>query len=58
MISKDSLVTCISHFFAEVKKFDYSDFHEYTLYYLVVCIQFYLETLGFNCRLLNQEQFS
>ena len=58
MISKDSLVTNICPFLTEVKKFDCSDFHEYTLYDLVVCIQFYLETLGFNCRLLNQEQFS
>ena len=36
------------HFLTEVKKIDGSDFPGKTLYDILICVQFYLETLGFS----------
>ena len=57
-ISKFSLVKGISRFITEVKKIDGSDLPTRTLYDIVICLQFHLETLGYNYRLLNQDDFS
>ena len=57
-ISKSSLIEGICKFITEVKKLDGSEFSAHTLYDIVICLQFHLETLGYNYRLLNQDQFS
>ena len=45
------------HFLTEVKKIDGSDFPGKTLYDILMCVQFYLETLGFSYKLLNYTRF-
>ena len=57
-ISKESLIQGLTRFITEVKKIDGSDFPARTLYDIVICLQFHLETLGYNYRLLNQDDFS
>ena len=36
---------------------DGSEFPGKTLYDILICVQFHLETLGFGFRLLNEESF-
>ena len=56
-ISRDGLIFALTRFITEVKKVDGSDFPGKTLYEIVVCIQFHLETLGFGWKLINEEGF-
>ena len=44
-------------FLTEVKKMDGTNFPGKTLYDIVVCVQFHLETLGFNWKLINKGMF-
>ena len=55
--SEQSLIFAVSHFVTEVKKLDGSDFPGKTLYDIVICIQFHLETKGFAWKLLNDNTF-
>ena len=41
-----------------MKKLDGTEFPGKTLYDIVICVQFYLETLGFSWKLLNNEAFT
>ena len=56
-ITQDSFIYAVIRFLTEVKKMDGSDFPGKTLYDILVCIQFYLETKGFAWKLLNDEVF-
>ena len=56
-ISEESLIFAMSRFITEVKKVDGSDFPGKTLYEIVICVQFHLETLGFGWKILNEEPF-
>ena len=47
----------MSQFITEVKKVDGSEYPGKTLYDIVICVQFHLETLGFAWKLLNEEGF-
>ena len=57
-ITPESLNSAMCHFITEVKKMDGSDFPGKTLYDIVICIQFFLETQGLSWRLLHDEEFS
>ena len=56
-ITKESLKYALCCFITEVKKLDGNKFPPCTLYDLVICIQFYLETEGFSWRLISDEVF-
>ena len=45
------------HFVAEIKKIDGSEFPPCTLYQIVICVQFQLEKLGLNFKLLDDIHF-
>ena len=57
-IDESSLVFAIPRFITEVRKLDGSEFPSKTLYDIVICLQFHLETLGFTFKLLNDDTFS
>ena len=57
-INENSLVFALCRFTTEVKKFDGSEFPSKTLYDIVICLQFYLEKLGFTFKLLNDGAFT
>ena len=56
-VSKESLIYAMARFITEVKKLDGSEFPGRTLYDIIVCVQFHLETLGFAWKLLNDDNF-
>ena len=56
-ITVDSVVYALTRFITEIKKIDGNEYPSKTLYEIVVSFQFYLETLGFGWKLLNQEKF-
>ena len=56
-ISQSSLNFAVPRFITEVKKLDGTDFPGRTLYDIVICIQFHLESIGFAWKLLNQDGF-
>ena len=56
-VSEESLIFAVSRFITEVKKLDGSDFPGKTLYDIVICIQFHLETKGYAWRLLSNDLF-
>ena len=56
-INHDSLVFALTRFVTEVKKLDGSDFPGKTLYEIVICIQFHLETMGYAFKLISEEGF-
>ena len=56
-ITVASLKFALCRFITEVKKFDGSDFPGKTLYHIVICIQFHLETLGFAFKIVNDPAF-
>ena len=56
-ISVQNLNFALCHFITEVKKLDGEDFPPKTLYEIIVCIQFYLETEGFALKLISDPGF-
>ena len=56
-ITKESLMFALCRFITEVKKIDGSDFPGKTLYNIVVCVQFHLETMGFGWKIINEDSF-
>ena len=56
-ITEDSLIYAVTRFLTEVKKLDGTDFPGKTLYGILVCVQFHLETLGIVWKLLNNDVF-
>ena len=56
-ITMESLKFAMCRFLTEVKKMDGTNFPGKTLYDIVVCVQFHLETLGFTWKLINENMF-
>ena len=56
-ITQESLVFALCRFLTEIKKVDGSNFPGKTLYDIVVYVQFQLECLGLNWKILNQQLF-
>ena len=56
--SETDLAYALCRFITEVKKLDGTEFPGKTLYDIVICVQFYLEILGFSWKLLNNEAFT
>ena len=57
MITGKSLKFALCHFITEVKKVNGDDFPGKTLYDIIVCIQFHLECLEFQFKLINDDAF-
>ena len=57
MVNHQALNASLCRFITEVNKVDGCDFLGKTLYEIILCIQFYLETLGYSWRLLGDEEF-
>ena len=57
-ITQESLTFSLSRFITEVKKKDGCDFPGKTLYDILICIQFHLESIGLFWKLLNDQMFS
>ena len=57
-ITQESLLFALCRFITEVKKLDGSDFPARTLYDILICVQFHLETLGFPWKLINDVAFT
>ena len=57
-INYESLTFALSRFLTKVKKVDGSDFPGKTLYDILICVQFHLETLGFCFKLLTDNNFA
>ena len=51
-----SFVMC--RFIPEIRKLDGGEFPGKTLYEIVLCVQFHLETLGINWKILDEQSFS
>ena len=56
-ITAESLKFALCRFITEVKRLDGKDFPGKTLHYLIICIQFHLECLGFAFKLVNDQAF-
>ena len=57
-ISVKSFIFGVKRFITEICKLDGSDFPAKTLYQIVVCLQFHLESMGFTWRLLDDKDFT
>ena len=47
-ITVQSIVFALTRFIMEIKKLDGNEYPSKTMYEIVICFQFYLETLGFG----------
>ena len=56
-LDKVSLSYSLSNFIMEVRKHDGTDFPGQTLYQIVICLQFFLETQGFEWKLVDDPVF-
>ena len=56
-ITHETLIFALVQFITEVKKVDGNDFPGKTLYDILICVQFHLETLGIYWKVLNEEVF-
>ena len=54
-INHENLKFALVRFLTEVKKVDGSNFPGKTLFEILICLQFHLETIGINWKLLNEE---
>ena len=55
--SKEQLCNDLCRFITEVKKLDGTDFPPRTLYDIIICVQFWLESNGYNWRLVSGSEF-
>ena len=56
-ITSNSLLYALPRFITEVKKVDGGEYPGKTLYEIVICVQFHLESIGFGWNLLSEESF-
>ena len=56
-LNKQSFSEDVCHFITEVKKMDGSNFPGGTMYDIMICLQFWLESEGYNWRLVSDEEF-
>ena len=54
-VTVESLVFALCRFLTEVKKVNGEDYPPKTLYEMIICIQFHLETLGFSYKLVSDD---
>ena len=57
-LSKELLCKDICKFITEVKKVDGTEFLSRTMYDIVICLQFWLESNGINWKLISEDEFS
>ena len=57
-ITEENVIYAVTRFITEIKKLDGTDFPPKTLYDIVICIQFLLDTIGFSWKLLNETVFN
>ena len=55
--SKESLCGYLCKFITEVKKVDGTDFPPQTLYDIIICLQFWWESNGYNWKLVSGNEF-
>ena len=55
-ITEENVVYAVTRFITEVKKLDGTDFPGKTLYDIVICLQFLLDTMGYCWKLLNESE--
>ena len=56
-ITQDNLVFGMSRFITEIKKVNGDQFPAKTLYEIVMCVQFHLESVGITWKLLSESMF-
>ena len=56
-VTVESVLYALPRFITEIQKLDGSDYPPKTLYQIVLCVQFHLETLGFSWKLLDKDIF-
>ena len=56
-ITPETLIFTMRHFITEIRKLDGSDYPPKTLYQIVLCVQFHLETLGFSWKIIDDDMF-
>ena len=57
-VNAQDLCFAMTCFITEVRKIDGSEFPGKTIYEIVVCVQMYLETKGYNYRLIDGGEFT
>ena len=57
-ITEENLVYGMSHFITEIHKLNGEQYPAKTLYEIVMCVQFHLESIGFMWQLLNDARFT
>ena len=57
-LEKSVLSAAICRFITEVKKVDGGEFPGRTLYDIVICLQFWIQSKGLSWRLISDEEFS
>ena len=55
--TKEELCSALCKFITEVRKLDGSEFPPCTLYDIIICVQFWLESNGYNWRLVSGKEF-
>ena len=55
--TREEFINTITRFLTEVKKLDGTDFPGKTLYDIVICLQFHLESAGLAWKLLSNDEF-
>ena len=56
-ITEENLVFALYRFIREIKKLNGEQFPGKTLYEIIMCVQFHLESIGFMWKLISQEPF-
>ena len=56
-ITKSALIFALTRFLSEIKKVDGGEYPGKTLYDILICLQFHLETIGLGWKLLNDKTF-
>ena len=57
-LSQKAFCEAICRFLTKVKKIDGSEFPAKTLYEIVICLQFWIETKGLSWKLISDKEFS
>ena len=57
-ITQENIVYSLSRFIREITKVNGEQFPAKTLYEIMMCVQFHLESIGFMWRLLSDKNFT
>ena len=55
MIIPETLIFAMHWFITEISKLDGTDYPPKTLYQIVLCVQFHLDTLGFSWKIIDED---